>query len=277
MLCESQIVHFLEKNCPNIWSILNQQAKRSPPNGFQEFLSGKWAEEGKVLLQLADKRISKLIEKTSERLVGDTYRRDLSGADSENRLAELFCEISLTDSLAGIASDTPVLRPRTEIGTECDVKVVIEGSDLYGESKRLADKWEGGIRSIAKSKSPPESKPTDSSRPRAMDLYSKLRDAPRQFPSETLNVIFLFHPSIWNTELYIRQALFGDKSSFDESSQPSLYDDGLYSLSEWQKISACVYSRVNSNGTLSIVNIWKNSKAAVGIPDDVAKKLKDAR
>lgn len=274
MLCASQISHFLGKNCPNVWSILNQRARRSPPKGFQEFLSGEWAEEGKIWLKLADKRVFQLINRSSERDVGDTYRRDLSAADSKNKLAELFSEISLADSLAGISSEEPILRPKTETGTECDVKVVIEGCALFSESKRLEDRWVGGTRSIAKS--PPESKPNDSARPRAMDLYSKLKDTPRQFPSDTLNVIFLFHRSVWNTQMYIKQVLFGDKSSFDESSQPLLYEDGLYSLLEWQRISACVYSRVDNDGTLSIVNIWKNPNSAISIPDNVALKLKEA-
>ena len=254
-----------------MWALLNQQAKRSPPKGFEEFLSGKWAAEGRSHLRLADKRVFSLIAKTSEKLVGDTYRRDLSGVDSENRLAELLCEISLVDALGGISSVPPVLRPKTEIGTECDVKVVIEGHVLYGESKRLADSWEGGVRSIAKS--PPESKPHDTARPRAMDLFSKLKDAHRQFPRDALNVLFLFHRSVWNTPLYINQALFGDASAFDESRQPFLHGDGLYSLAGWQEISACAHSRVNSDGRLSIVQIWKNPRANVTLPDSVSERL----
>lgn len=254
-----------------MWALLNQQAKRSPPKGFEEFLSGKWAAEGRNHLRLVDNRVASLIAKTSRKLVGDTYRRDLSGVDSENRLAELLCEISLVDALGGISSVPPVLRPKTKIGTEGDVKVVIEGHVLYGESKRLADSWEGGVRSIAKS--PPKSKPHNTARPRAMDLFCKLKDAHRQFPRNTLNVLFLFHPSVWNTPLYIKQALFGDASAFDESTQPFLHADGLYSLAGWQEISACAHSRVNSDGRLSIVQIWKNPRANVVLPDSVSMRL----
>jgi hypothetical protein len=106
-----------------------------------------------------------------------------------------------------------------------------------------------------------------------MDLFSKLKDTHRQFPRSTLNVLFLFHPSVWNTPLYLKQALFGDASAFDDSSQPSLHDDGLYSLVEWQEISACAYSRVNSDGSLSIVKIWKNPKAKASLPENVSIKL----
>ncbi len=269
-----QIIRFLRENCPHVWAILNQQAKQTPPEGLQEFLSGTWGAEGRKQLQLADKRLSSLIKSTSERTVGDTYRRDISGVDTKNKVAELLCEIILVDALGGISNAPPVLRPKTKTGKECDVKVVVERSDLFGESKRLADTWEGGIRSIAKS--PPESKPPDTDRPRAMDLFSKLKDVHEQFPQGTLNVLFLFHPSNWNTHVYIKQALFGDASGFDYSSQPSLHDDGLYALNEWQEVSACAYSRVNSDGTFSIVQIWKNPRANVVLPDTVAERLATA-
>lgn len=268
----TDVVLFLERSCPHIWALFNQQARRNPPKGFQEFLSGTGALEGRRQLQLADTRISRLIAKTCERRVGDAYRRDLSGVNTENKLAELLCEITLIDALGGISSAPPVLRPKTETGKACDVKVVVESGDLYGESKRLADTWEGGARSIAKSS--PESKPSGAARPRAMDLFSKLKDVHTQFPRGTLNVLFLFHPSVWNTPVYIKQALFGDASGFDESSsQPPLHDDGLYALSEWQELSACALARVNNDGTLSIVQIWRNPRAGVPLSDSLADKL----
>jgi len=269
-----RMIRFLKKKCPHVWAILNQHAKRNPPAGLQEFLSGTWGAEGQRQLELADNRLSSLITRTSERTVVDTYRRDLSGVDTENKVAELLCEITLVDALGGISNAPPVLRPKTETGKECDVKVVVERSDLFGESKRLADTWEGGVRSIAKS--PPESKPPDTARPRAMDLFSKLKDVHKQFPRGTLNVLFLFHPSVWNTPVYIKQALFVDASGFDDSSQPSLHDDGLYALSDWQEISACAYSRVNNDSTFSIVQIWKNPRANVVFPDTLVERLATA-
>ena len=269
-----QTIRFLKQNCPHLWALLNQQAKRDPPKGIQEFLSGPWRGEGRKHLQSADTRVASLIAKTSETIVGDTYRRDLSGVDTENKLAELLCEITLVDALGGVSSARPVLRPKTKNAKECDVKVVIEGRDLYGEAKRLADSWEGGVRSIAKSA--PNAKPPDVTRPRAMDLFSKLKDVHKQLPPGTLNVLFLFHPSVWNTPVYIKQALFGDAPGLDDSSQPALRDDGLYALTEWQDISACAYSRVNPDGTLSIAQIWKNPKANVLLPERVAEKLASA-
>jgi hypothetical protein len=277
MSCKININHFLEKNCQNIWSILNQEAKKNPPKGFQEFLLGESyeeVEERKDLLRQVDGEIARLINRLTLKVVGDTYRRDLSGADSENNLAEFFCEIALVDSLTRLSSD-PVLRPKTKTGTACDIKVMIDGCNICGDSKRLEDRWEGGSRSI--SKSPPRVRGHKSTRPRSMDLYDKLKDTPRQFPVNTLNVIFLFHPSYWNTQLYIKQALFGDNSFLDKLDQPLLHEDGLYSLQEWQTISACIYSRVNKDGSLSFDKIWKNPNALVCLQDNIVQKIKKAR
>jgi hypothetical protein len=254
-----------------MWALLNQHAKANLPNGIKEFLSGKWAAEGRKQLKLANRTISSLIARTSEKVVGDTYRRDLSGVDTESQLAELLCEITLVEALASISSDTPVLRPKAEAGKECDVKVVVEGTDLFGESKRLADTWKGGVRSIAKVSR--ESRRPDANRPRSMDLFDKLKNVHMQFPRNTLNVLFLFHPSVWNTPVYIKQSLFGDAAGFDDSTHPSTYQDGLYALPKWQKISACVHSRVNDDGPFSVVQIWKNPNANVCLVDSLAEKL----
>lgn len=279
MLTKEEITQFLRKSCPNIWSTLNREARHNPSKGFQEFLSGNTCkrEWGEHFLQIMDNKITQLIQNTSQRLIGDKYRRDLSGANSEKKLAELFCEISLVESLTKISLEAPLLRPRNESGTECDVKVVIEGVDLYADSKRLVDRWKGGRRSIAKS--PPEYKPTDCDRPRSMDLYSKLKDVPRQFPNNTINVVFLFHPSKYipgENQRYIEQALLGENSLSSESYQMTMCEDGLYSLPEWKKISACCYSYIDYNGTLSIINTWKNPNAAICISDIIIHKLRQA-
>jgi hypothetical protein len=221
---------------------------------------------------MADARILSLIVRTSEKTVGDTYRSHLSGVDTESQLAELLCEISLIDALGSVSSIPPVLRPGTEIDTECDVKVVIDGHILFGESKRLADPGIDGTRSIAKS--PSKSKPPGAARPRAMDLFSKLKDVPRQFPNGALNVLFLFHPSFGETQMYIQQALFGDTSAFEKLDDLSLRDDGLFALTDWQKVSACAQARVNVDGKISIVQIWKNPNANISVPDSVSNRLK---
>lgn len=73
--------------------------------------------------------------------------------------------------------------------------------------------------------------------------------------------------------MYIRQSLFGNSSALDEAEPPSLNDDGLFSLPEWQEISACVHSRVNDHGSFSIIRIWKNPRANVPLPDTVSERL----
>lgn len=274
MWCRRQkTIRFLKKDCPHIWALLNQRARLTPPNGFTEFIYGDWAVEGRRLLRLTDARVHNLIMRTSAKAVGDAFRRDISGVDSQDKLAELLCEMMLIDALGMISSTPPIFRPKTDTGTACDVRVAVDGNDLYGEAKRFADTWEGGKRSIAKS--PAGSAKPDADRPRSMDLYAKMKCVYKQFPKGTLNVLFLFHPSVWNTHTYIRQALFGDASSLDES--VALSGDGLFALSEWQKISACVLCRVNCDGTISIGKIWRNLKAGVVLPDSVGERLASVR
>ncbi len=269
-MIQFQIIDFLKNTCPNIWSIFNQKAKLSPSKGFEEFVSGDGGEVGKEWLKLADQRISHLILTTSDKQVGDAYRRDISAAKTANIIAEIFCELTLADSLGSISSNTPELRPKSGTGTECDVKVVINGFDLFGDSKRLEDTWQGGKRSF--SKSPPGSKPSDSDRPRSMDLHSKLKDTPRQFPENTLNVIFLFHPSTWNSEIYIKRALFGDKSSFNQDPIKP-HEDGLFTLQDWKNISALALSVIRNDGSFSVSKVWRNPNCNVDLPVDVENKL----
>ena len=133
----------MQKQCPHIWSILNERAKRRPPKGFDEFLSGQYIEEGRALLRFADRRLAALIAKTSHQLVGDTYRRDLSAVDSERRLAELLCEITLADALGGVSSVPPILRPKTGVGTEYDVRVVVESRVLHWRIETIEGPLEG--------------------------------------------------------------------------------------------------------------------------------------
>ena len=271
---------FLERNCPHLWALLNQRAKRDLPNGIREFLSGADGSEGRNQLRLADKRIAELIGKTSEKTIGDAYRSRVSGVTTESQLAELLCELTLVGALANISSSSPELQPTGKKG-KCDVRVTLDEVDLYGEVKRLADTWEGGKRSIVKSENHDHSL-----RPRAMALFSKLKNANphAQLPEGTLNVLFLFHPSWGSTHLYIQLALFGDPniearshrreiaSALERSVRPTLHD-GLYSLPEWQTISACAHVRVKPDGALSIERIWRNPKANVALPDSIEKKL----
>ena len=58
-----------------------------------------------------------------------------------------------------------------------------------------------------------------------------------------------------------------------ESSEMTVHDDGLFALDEWRNVTACAHSRVNADGTLSIVQIWSNPKANVTLVDNVRERL----
>ena len=73
-------------------------------------------------------------------MVSDKYRRDLSAVNSENQVAELFCEIALCASLANRAQKLE-LRPSTGKGTYSDCLFNLSGFDIYGEAKRYVDPW----------------------------------------------------------------------------------------------------------------------------------------
>lgn len=261
----------MNKSCPHVSQLLNRKAALNLPAGIVEFTSGEWGAEGRRLLKLADARIASLIARTSETIVGDAYRSELSGVGTEHKLAELLCEITLADALVRISNRKSVFHPQNVLGKRCDVKVVIDGSDVYGEVKRHADTWEGGARSLAKSTTASER--SNVNRPRAMDLYVKLKGVHAQFPLGTLNILFLFQPSVWNGSVYIKQAPFGDASALTESTEIAVHDDGLFALDEWRNVTACAHSRVNADGTLSIVRIWSNPKANATLPDNVRERL----
>ena len=73
-------------------------------------------------------------------IVKDNYRRDFSGVNSGNQLAELFCEIALCASLGNL-SDKIQLRPPTGKGTYSDCRFSLHGFDIYAEVKRYVDPW----------------------------------------------------------------------------------------------------------------------------------------
>jgi len=269
---------FIRNQCSNLWSILNIGAQKNIPQGFIDFLSGENAEIGQMHLKNTESRIGYLFKRLSKKDVGDRYRRHLSGVNTENQLAEFLCEITLVAALSKLSFEVPVIHPKNDRGTSCDVKVNIVNIDVYGDAKRLEDKWltepiRKNKRSIAKS--PVGLKPVDSARPRSMDLYSKLKDAHRQFPQGTVNIIFLFHPSLGESISYIRQALFGEGTFFQNEDVILLENDGLFAIEEWRKISGCAYTMIDQNGTLSMKQLWQNPRTATRIPKHVNEKLKE--
>jgi len=260
---------FICTECPHLWSILNQKARRELPPGFREYLNGNSGETGQAWLKTADRAIRDLFEILSEKEVGDCYRRYLSAIGTARELAQRLCEITLAAELSKLSSQKPVLSQTHDSGTSCDVKVTLEGTDVYAEYKRLEDPGPCGQRAIVRS--PVGQKPENAQRPRSMDLHSKLEDVHRQFPQGTVNIVFLSHPSYADSKDIVRQALFG--GSFSAGSG-NVQRNGLFANEEWATISACVLAQIGlQNGPLTIIEFWDNPEAERPVPKEVRDKL----
>lgn len=278
MANEADCRAYLSANCPNVWSLLNQGARKCLPPGLVEYLSPPNAAIGKSWLAVADKHIELLVGACGLRIVGDAYRRDLSGVATERQLAELLCEIMLCSEAAKLSS-TVCLRPDSGKGTACDVSFQLSGVIVFGEAKRYEDNWpptdEEPAKPIMRSlvKAPLGAKPQESARPRSMDLRSKLQNVPCQFPDGTLNLLFIFHSSLGESPEYIQQTLFGEHTVFLKSDQVALEEDGLFASEEWRAVSGCCLSKVLPGGELICPVIWENPRALVPIPTPVRAAL----
>lgn len=303
MVTQESLQYWLEAKCPTFWSILNQKAKRCLPAGIVEYLSPLSGERrrqiaqaypefgpleldeigrdeavrGRQQLQIADKHLETLVPVCGSKEVGDVYRRGLSGVNTEIQLAELLCEIALCASFTRL-SPTLSLRPPSGRGTYCDVSFQLNGFTVYGEAKRYEDTWFSDLdparpesRSLVKLS--PGDKPYESSRPRAMDLSSKIREVPRQFPMETINLLFIFHSSHGEPRIYIQQALFGDSTFSMKPEEVGLKPDGLFAVEDWRAVSGCSLTRVSSQGSLLLLNTWDNPNADVPMPASVRSAL----
>lgn len=285
MASQDETKEWIESNCPLFWSLLNIKAQTSLPKGLIEYIGGGTLSEietGKNNLATIEKYLTDLKNLCGLQTVADTYRKDLSGIDSENQLTELFCEVALCASLGNLSGKLQ-LHPPTRKGTYSDCLFEVGGFAIYGEVKRYRDPWlyiekPGEVpnekipysRSI--SKSPPGEKPHDSARPRAMDLRSKLRDVHRQFPDGSLNILFIFHHSLGETQNYLVQTLFGDANFFTKGDDFELGPDGLFSVEEWRNISACYLARNTVSGVI-FPSRWKNPRALSGIPEPLLEVL----
>jgi hypothetical protein len=100
-----------------------------------------------------------------------------------------------------------------------------------------------------------------------MALQSKLKGVPRQFPQGTVNILFVFHPSIAESAKYIQQSLFGEATFFMEPTKVTLQGDGLFVADTWRTVSACYLSRVRwSDGNLVCLSYWQNPLASTPVP-----------
>jgi len=261
---ECDLKVWIEENCPQFYGILNAKARKELPNGLVEYLESN-PEIRRDQLSSIEKYLVYLVNICGLKMVANNYRRDLSSVNSENQVSELFCEIALCASI-GEYSQNLELRPTTGKGTHSDCVFNMIGLNIYGEVKRYADPSHNN-RSIYRA--PFCNKPKDSARPRSMDIRSKLHNVHRQFPDGTLNILFVFHTSYGDTEKYFIQALFGDSNFYQTDSNYTLEDDGLFSIYEWQNISACCLSRVNSDSKVDFPFLWKNPHASTELPETV--------
>lgn len=287
MVNQGDLKVWIEGNFPKLWQLLNAKAKRRLPTGLIEYLGRGCPSEieaGREHISSIERYLTDLVNVCGWQEVANKYRRDLSGVNSENQVAELFCEIALCASLGRCAKKLE-LRPPTGKGTYSDCLFNLNGFDIYGEAKRYVDPWPHieriGDSSNKKipynrsiSKTPSGAKPDDSARPRSMDLRGKLRDVHRQLPDGTLNVLFVFHSSLGQSKRYLTQALFGDSNFSETDSGFILQGDGLFSLDDWQNISACCLCRVNPDSKVDFTFFWKNPRANIELPEPVYTELK---
>jgi hypothetical protein len=290
MASQDEPKKWFRSNCPLFWSFLNKKAQTNIPKGLIEYISSGTPSEietGRDNLTIIEKYLTDLKNLCGLKTVGDTYRRDLSGVDSANRLAELSCEIALCASLGNLSGKL-TLRPSTGKGTYSDCLFNPHGFDIFAEAKRYVDPWpyieklgDGVKEDVPCSRSitqrPSGEKPNDSARPRSMDLRSKLRDVHRQFPEESLNILFLFHYSpaggLIYPKRYITQALLGDSNFSKNEREFVLESDGLFYVEEWRNISACYLSRLNPGSGVIFPFVWKNPRAQLEIPKSVLEAL----
>ncbi len=280
----SNLQSWIQESCPLIYRMLNARAKKQLPAGLTEYLGSDSLPdiEGQEIFSTIEKALATLVGKCGLESVADIYRRDLSSVNSANQVSELFCEIVLCATL-GELSQGLKLRPPTGKGTYSDCLFTLSGIDVYGEAKRYEDPWPH-IEKVGKnssripyarsiSRTASGQKPNGTARPRSMDLRSKLRDVHRQFPNGTINVLFVFHPSLGETRKYIAQALFGDSAFHQTDSDYRLESDGLFSADEWQNISACCLARVNPEAKVVFPAIWENPRALAALPHEVSIEL----
>lgn len=285
MPSDDQLKWWLQRNCPTFWTLLNNKAQKNLPTGLVQYAgigSPSEIEAGQNNIETVEGYLCELERLCGRKAMGDNYRKDFSAANSENRLAELSCEIALCATLGRISGKLR-LRPPTGKGTYSDCLWHFQGSDVYVESKRYADCWPH-IQKIGEEpseevpygrsivKSLPTEKPEGTARPRSMDLISKLSNVHRQFPDGSLNLLFVFHPSIGPSDRYLRQALFGDSSFFSTNNDLFLEKGALFSIDEWRGISACCLCK-HRGSQMAFSFIWRNPRAYLDIPQSIIDAL----
>ena len=275
---QEHLKSWLKSRTPTIWSLLNSKAQSTLPLGIAEYI-GKGdpaeIEAGRTGLVTVEKHLQDLISLCGYAAIRATYRRDISGVYTVNQMAELLCEITLCASVSRLSPQKPQLRPPSGTGTFCDVAIQLAGQTVYCEVKRYEDPWPNNEGPFSRSivKSSPDEKPTPAKRPRHMDLQSKLKGVPGQFPRGSVNILFVFHRSLAESAKYIQQSLFGESTFFVEPAEVYPEEDGLFTTEAWRTVSACYLSRVQSDGHLVCPTVWQNPRAFVLLPAPVYELL----
>ena len=282
------LMEWIDANCPVLWSLLNIQAKKTLPRGLIEYSGGGIEiERFEHNLKPVENVLIDLEDLCGSKSLGDAYRRDFSRVNSGNQVWELFCEISVCCSLGKIADGKKLtLRPPTGKGTYSDCLLKIQGFSIYAEVKRYVDPWPPiyELGSTCHKEIPNKrsicitnEKPNDTVRPRVMDLKSKLLDLNRQFPDRGINILFVFHPSLGESQRYLTQAFFGEANFFAKHNY-ILNEDGLFSKEEWRIISACCFSYFNPfNSNVVFQYVWENPRAYIGLPKIVLDEFHKMR
>lgn len=271
----------LESKYPLFWSLLSNNARKNLPKGIIEVCTGSLSEI-KSVMNILEGYLKDLNNICSGNSVEHNYRRQLSNISSKNQLVELFHEVALC-VYVGKRSNGLQLHPHTGRGTYSDCLFNVNGFDVYGEVKRYVDTFPYILklgstydsdteipysRSISKNE-----KHGNSARSRSMDLRSKLKDVYKQFPEKSINILFVFHPSLGESNRYIKQTLFGDSSFLNYEDKCELKPDGLFSLKEWQNVSACFLARSGEESKIILPSYWKNPNAVCEMPDVVLDTL----
>lgn len=161
---------------------------------------------------------------------------------------------------------------------------MIAGFEVFGEVKRYEDNF-SKIKSDSNTLnikarsifSTNDEKAKDNTRiPRYLELKSKLKDVHKQLSANAINLIFLYHSSIGETEGYIKQVLFGENNFFLKSNKLILEENSLYSKKEWNNISALFLCKRSNARLVDFYEVFINPNTTNILSGDVINKIKSA-
>jgi hypothetical protein len=279
---------WLSAMCPHIASLLNLDPSRQLPAGLLAYLGGSAEEQEVGRRNLKDADNNLLVLKTlvgmhGEQTIGDAYRRHMSSVANEAAVAELLSEIAIGAALATLSGEAPELRPQSGQGTACDFAIEVGGYRTCVEVKRYEDRWFYRSNALFEGRALIQDTPGSDGtfaarRPRSMDLISKLKDVPRQFSDDTLNLLIVLHPSHGDSHFYVQAALFGDAAYGLEPTRVAILSrDGLFARDEWRCVSACALARVPFGGAVVLTPIWHNPRARKPLPEQTRTVLTSLR